>query len=91
MGGSNGGLLNCWEIKECGRDDPNGRNPCPVVLSHNSHGTNHGKNAGRYCWRIAGTYCNEECQGLFADKVEDCSRCDVFSRILREEGASFQL
>jgi diguanylate cyclase (GGDEF)-like protein len=30
------------------------------------------------CWQIAGTYCGGVIQGSFAEKYQNCRRCDVF-------------
>lgn len=30
------------------------------------------------CWLLAGTYCGGEVQGRFAQKLGDCTRCDVY-------------
>lgn len=44
---------------------------CPV------HGRRHVR-----CWMIAGTYCHGEVQGQFAQKIADCSQCEIFSEAL---------
>jgi len=47
--------------------------------------TNHGKNAGRFCWAVAGTYCNGKVQGSFAEKLKNCAKCDFFKKVQSEE------
>lgn len=37
----------------------------------------HGKHHVR-CWLVAGTYCRGEVQGTFAQKLGDCSKCEVY-------------
>lgn len=40
---------------------------CPVYGKHHAR-----------CWLIAGTYCRGEVQGRFAQKLGDCSKCEVY-------------
>lgn len=40
------------------------------------------------CWLIAGTYCGGEIQGRFAQKLGDCSKCDVYSQAVGENPIS---
>ncbi len=54
-------------------------------------GTNNGKNAGRYCWKLAGTLCGGIVQGAFATKVANCMGCDFFKVVKSEEGGSFKV
>jgi hypothetical protein len=49
-----------------------------------------GKNAGRACWVVAGTYCGGEAQGSFALKITDCSLCDFYNLVRDEEGRKFE-
>ena len=82
--------LNCWEFKKCGRE-PGGANAdelgiCPAATDTSSDGINGGKNAGRTCWSVAGTFCGGEVQGTFAQKRTGCLNCDLFEKVLEEEG-----
>lgn len=82
--------LNCWEIRKCGRE-PNGNKNgelgiCPATTDTSSNGLNGGKNAGRICWAIAGTFCGGKVQGDFAQKSVSCMSCEVFKQIKSEEG-----
>ena len=84
--------LNCWEIKKCGRE-PGGENSlergiCPATSSASSHGINNGKNGGRVCWAIAGTFCGNKVQGDFAQKSVSCMSCNVFRQVKAEEGSN---
>ena len=61
---------NCWEIKNCGRE-PNGEKfkelgSCPASIDTSLDGLNEGKNGGRICWAISGTFCGGDVQGTFA-------------------------
>ena len=81
---------NCWEIEGCGRE-PGGRHAldkglCPAATDVSSDGLNDGKNGGRICWAIAGTFCGGVAQGTFAAKVISCMVCEVFKRVREEAG-----
>lgn len=55
-------LVKCHEIKKCIKKD------CP---SYNiSEATR--------CWETAGTFCKGEVQGVFAKKILDCRKCEVY-------------
>lgn len=81
---------NCWEIKKCGRE-PGGNKThdygvCPAPADKSSDGVNSGKNGGRVCWAVAGTFCGGKVQGDFAQKSVSCMSCDVFKTVRTEEG-----
>ncbi|MCL4472523.1 MAG: diguanylate cyclase [Actinobacteria bacterium] len=40
------------------------------------------------CWLIAGTYCGGQIQGRFAQKLGDCSKCDVYLQAVGENPIS---
>jgi len=85
--------LNCWEFKKCGRE-PGGAKAselgvCKASTETRTHGINGGKNGGRACWAIAGTLCGGQVQGTFAAKMANCSKCEFFQLVRREEGADF--
>jgi tRNA A-37 threonylcarbamoyl transferase component Bud32 len=77
--------LNCWEYKQCGREQ-NGRKSaelgvCPAATDSSFDGINRGKNGGRICWAIAGTFCKGKLQGAFADKRNSCVKCNFFRMV----------
>ena len=81
--------LNCWEVKKCGRG-PGGAKIhelgiCPSAIEKKFDGTHGGSNAGRVCWVVAGTMCSGAVQGTYAQKYEDCGKCDFFRQVLEEE------
>ncbi len=83
--------LNCWEFQKCGRE-PNGNRVdelgvCPAALDTSFDGINRGKNGGRVCWAIAGTFCEGEIQGAFADKRDSCVNCQFFKMVNSEDEA----
>ncbi len=84
---------NCWEVMDCGRE-PGGKNVeelgvCPASTDGRLDGVHGGKNSGRSCWVIAGTFCNGEVQGTFAQKYGDCTSCPFYRLVLREEGSGY--
>ncbi len=82
---------NCWEFMNCGRQ-PDGKNVqelgvCPAPQDTSSDGLNGGKNAGRICWAVAGTFCGNKKQGTFAKKQSTCMLCDFFKLVKKENGS----
>jgi hypothetical protein len=85
--------LNCWEVKDCGRE-PGGLHVrelgvCPAATAATTNGMNHGKNGGRSCWAIAGTLCGGKVQGSFASKMVNCLECSHYRDVRSEEGWDF--
>lgn len=82
--------LNCWEIKKCGREPGGAKSGelgvCPASTETSSNGINCGKNGGRLCWSIAGTFCGGKVQGNFAQKQVSCMSCEVFKQVKNDEG-----
>lgn len=80
---------------ECGREK-GGKNAdelgvCPAYLEIQANGINYGKNAGRICWAVAGTYCEGKVQGSFARKRKTCMDCEVYKKVKKEEKEKFKL
>ncbi|MBF0560295.1 MAG: hypothetical protein HQL08_16115, partial [Nitrospirae bacterium] len=64
----------CWEFMKCARD-VNSEVKCPAC-----------PNFGSVCWVVAGTFCQGKVQGTFAQKHEDCRKCEFFKRtVLNKE------
>jgi hypothetical protein len=87
--------LNCWEIKKCGRESGGAKvslhGVCPVTREVRLQDTHGGKCAGRACWVVAGTLCGGQVQGTFAQKFENCTACDFYKLVKKEEGVRFEL
>lgn len=86
---------NCWEFKKCGRE-PHGCNIkelgiCPASIERHLDKEHGGKNAGRACWIITGTFCTGEIQGTFAKKYKSCKDCDFYNLVKEEEGIQFKI
>jgi len=80
---------NCWEFMECGRE-PGGacaseEGICPAATFSGYDGVNSGKNAGRICWIVAGTLSNDQWQGTYARRYEDCASCRFLRLVAMEE------
>lgn len=86
---------NCWETKKCGRE-PGGIKAkdlgvCPAASEERLDGVHEGRNAGRACWVVAGTYCGGQAQGTFAQKITSCMECEFFKSVKEEEGAHYEM
>lgn len=83
----------CWEVKNCGCE-PGGilvplYGVCPAATDVKHGGVNGGINAGRCCWKIAGTLCDGETHGTPEEKETICLECEFFHQVIREEGLEF--
>ncbi len=86
---------NCWEAKNCGRE-PGGSKVgemgiCPTAIEKRLDGVHSGKNGGRACWVVSGTYCKGEIQGAFNKKYAGCMICDFYGKVQSEEHPNAQL
>lgn len=63
------GEARCWEYMKCGRDT-DASTKCPAY-----------PHFGRVCWVVAGTFCEGKVQGTFAQKYEDCGKCDFYRTV----------
>ncbi len=81
--------LNCWEYKKCGRE-PGGNKVnkdgvCPAAAEKTFDNFNHGINAGRMCWLVAGTFCDDQVSGTFAEKIDTCRNCNFYKKVQADE------
>ncbi len=60
------GSVPCWEYMQCGRDKDSSVK-CPAY-----------PHFGKACWAVAGTLCSGKIQGTFAQKIDDCRKCEFF-------------
>ncbi len=82
--------FNCWEYLKCGRE-PGGEKiaefgVCPAAKDSSFDGLNRGKNGGRICWAVAGTFCGGKVQGTFAEKRKSCINCEFYKSVRKEQG-----
>lgn len=82
---------NCWEFKNCKRGPGSNGNGCPAWHEARLDGIHDGKNGGRSCWVVAGTFCGGNVQGTFAKKYNTCEKCDFYRAVKQEEMARFNL
>jgi len=86
---------NCWEYKNCKRisagNEASSSETCPAAIENKLHGIHGGKNAGRACWVVAGTFCGGTIQGTFARKFDTCEKCDFYKLVKSEERPEFVL
>jgi len=81
--------INCWEYNKCGRE-PGGKEAdkagvCPAAVEKIFNSFNHGVNAGRACWLVAGTFCDNKISGTFAEKIDTCRNCEFYKKIQGDE------
>jgi two-component system NtrC family sensor kinase len=65
--------VKCWEYMKCGRDK-DATLKCPAFPDF-----------GRICWVVAGTFCEGRVQGTFAQKYEDCKKCEFYQKVKNKE------
>lgn len=81
---------NCWEFKKCGRALRSGE-VCPATSEARLDKVHGGKNGGRSCWVVAGTFCGGKVQGTFARKFDTCEACEFYISVKKEENGNFVL
>jgi hypothetical protein len=82
-------IQNCWEFRGCGRgpggDYVDELGICPAATNRRYHGVNRGNAAGRFCWSVSGTLCEE----TSARKAATCAACSFYQEVERQEGRFF--
>lgn len=86
---------NCRQFMDCGRQPGGARQTeygvCPVFTNQKFDGYNHGQHAGRYCWMVEGTLCQDRIQGNWAQKMRHClTKGEFFKHVQQEEGAALK-
>jgi hypothetical protein len=91
---------NCWEFKKCGREPGGAKVPelgaCRAATDTIADGLNGGKNGGRICWAVAGSYSNldipDSTECIHAVERFSCINCEFFALVEKEEGpANFHI
>lgn len=59
---------------KCWESKKCGKNDCPAY-----------ENPDHRCWMISGTFCRDEIQGSYHEKMEACSKCDVYKRMVEDK------
>ena len=87
--------INCWEFKKCERQESGEKTEdlgvCPASTETRLDGVHDGLNAGRSCWVVAGSMCGGKRQGSFAQKYENCQKCDFYQAVKQEEGVNLEM
>lgn len=88
--------LGCWEFKKCGGREAGGLRAtrlgiCPAATDSSYSDGNRGVNAGRCCWRVAGTFCEGKAEGSFAGGFMSCSCCDFCRLVQQTKGDNLPL
>ncbi|MBI5098435.1 MAG: HAMP domain-containing protein [Nitrospirae bacterium] len=65
--------IRCWEYMKC-RRDKDATIKCPAY-----------PHFGRMCWAVAGTFCEGKAQGTFAQKYDDCRKCEFYQKMRNKE------
>ena len=73
---------NCWEYMKCGRE-PGGEmvaklGTCRAATDEFFNGMNGGKNGGRICLSIAGTFSKDVFQCSCLEDLASCKDCSFF-------------
>ena len=78
-------IQNCWEYMRCGRELGGERSVelgvCRAAVDEFFNGINSGKNGGRICFAVAGTFSNRGTDGLFVKKLISCKDCPFFKTL----------
>lgn len=86
---------NCWEFKKCGREQHGEKSKeqgvCPAAVEGQGSGHNCGDYRGRMCWAVAGTFCEGEVTGSYAQKTKTCLTCDFYKKVVEEEKDNFEM
>jgi len=84
---------NCWDFKRCGREPHGARSDelgvRPAAAESGVNGINGGRNWGRACWLLAGTFCGGKVQGSFAAKLGDRRVCEFYRLVVEEQGLDY--
>jgi signal transduction histidine kinase len=63
------GKTPCWEFIGCGIEKDSSRR-CPSY-----------PHFGRICYGVAGTHCELAVSGIYAEKIEECSKCPFYQEL----------
>jgi hypothetical protein len=84
---------NCWEFFECGREHGGAKvdelGVCPAAVDTRADGINGGKNGGRACWAIAGSFVGKIAPCPIVMRGKDCLDCEFYRQVAQEEGSDF--
>ena len=65
--------MKCWEFNSCGADKT-GTGAAVIQCPAWPH-------YGRICWAVAGTFCGKSVNGIIAQKLGSCHKCEFYQRV----------
>ncbi len=87
--------LNCWEFFKCGREaggeKVNELGICPAATFEAADGFLDGKNGGKACTYVAGTFCSGTIQGTAREKEKNCAACEFYNALRDRYGHEVSL
>ncbi len=87
--------INCWEYFKCGRepggDKANEMGICPATTCIEANGFLEGKNGGRACAYVTGTFCSGIIRGTYNEKKDNCAKCKFYHDIKKEHGSDLSV
>lgn len=85
--------INCWDYMNCGREvdgtQVTTQGECPAWSFWTFQGKNNGLRGGRYCWSVAGSDREGEPACTNVADFGDCSECNFYQLVKKEEGSNF--
>jgi len=63
----------------------------PGAADERLHGVHGGVNAGRACWVVAGTFCEEKFRAHLLKNCETALSAIFFDLVRKEEGTNYQI
>ncbi|PIS38274.1 MAG: hypothetical protein CO150_03615 [Nitrospirae bacterium CG_4_9_14_3_um_filter_53_35] len=84
---------NCWEYMKCDRGPDEGKAEtlglCPAANEVRLNGVHGGMNAGRACWVVPGTCCDDFGTHDAGTVFKTCTDCDFYKLVKQEEHPKF--
>ena len=69
---------NCWEVLKCERQKGGKKvEEFGVCCAYPDNGRN--------CWMIAGTLCEGQTDGSFAQRLGNCRKCEFYQKVMMGE------
>lgn len=85
---------NCWEVMKCGRENGGQMaleiGECLASSCVQANGLHQGMNAGRVCWAIAGSYCDNKATCMFAIRMNGCDNCSFYKMVRVEQSGDYK-
>jgi len=87
--------VNCWEYNNCAKE-PKGEQAkksgeCLALTYTRANGYLGGKNGGKSCCYITGSFCSGVLKGTSKEKEKQCGTCDFYKKLKKEHGAKLSV